>query len=228
MSMSDINWRVSLAELIAVFLFVFIGAGTVVVTGDLMGQDTLTPARLLVIALAHGLTIAILVAAIGHISGGHINPAVTFAAMLTRRVSMLQGVVTIVAQLAGAVLAALVLDYLLGGVGAHGLAEGVEPLEGLVMEIILTVVLVLVIFGAAMDRRGAGTIAPLVIGLAVAVDHLLGVGVTGASMNPARSFGPALIGGMWDNHWVYWVGPLVGAAIAGYGYRYVFQGNKND
>ena len=66
------------------------------------------------------------------------------------------------------------------------------------------------------------------IGLAVAVDHLLGVGVTGASMNPARSFGPALIAGFWDNHWVYWVGPLVGAAIAGYGYRYLFQGNKND
>ena len=227
MSMS-INWRVSAAELIAVFLFVFIGAGTVVITGGMTGGD-MTPARLLVIALAHGLTIAILVAAIGHISGGHINPAVTFAAMLTRRVAVVQGVVTIVAQLAGAVLAALVLDYLVGGsLGAHKLGEGFDATQGVVMEIILTIVLVLVIFGAAMDKRGAGVIAPLAIGLAVAVDHLLGVGVTGASMNPARSFGPALIAGMWDNHWVYWVGPLVGAAIAGYGYRYVFQGNKND
>ena len=239
MSMSDINWRVSAAELIAVFLFVFIGAGTVMVSGAMTGGD-MTMARLLVIALAHGLTITILVAAIGHISGGHINPAVTFAAMLTKRVTMMQGIATIVAQLVGAVLAAVVLGSLFstasgggigegaGSLGAHALGAGVEPLEGVLMEIILTFVLVFVIFGAAMDRRGAGVIAPLAIGLAVAVDHLLGVGVTGASMNPARSFGPALIAGAWDNHWVYWVGPAVGAAIAGFGYRYLFQGNRND
>ena len=240
MSMSDINWRVSLAELIGVFLFVFIGAGTVMVTGAMTGGD-MTMARLLVIALAHGLTIAILVAAIGHISGGHINPAVTFAAMLTKRVSMMQGVATILAQLVGAVLAAFALGSLFstgssgggigegaGSLGAHALGPGVDAIEGVLMEILLTVLLVLVIFGAAMDKRGAGAIAPLAIGFAVAVDHLLGVGITGASMNPARSFGPALIAGAWDNHWVYWVGPLVGAAIAGYGYRYVFQGNKND
>ncbi len=239
MSMSDMNWRASTGELIAVFLFVFIGAGTWMVSGAMTGGD-MTMARLLVIALAHGLTYAILVAAIGHISGGHINPAVTFAAMLTRRVSMMQGIVTIVAQLAGAALAALALGSLFdpeagGGIGkgaaslgAHALGAGVEPFEGVLMEIVLTALLVFVIFGAAMDKRGAGTIAPLAIGLAVVVDHLLGVGVTGASMNPARSFGPALIAGFWDNHWVYWVGPLAGAAIAGFGYRYLFQGNKHD
>ena len=240
MRMSDMNWRVSTAELIAVFLFVFVGAGTVMITGAMTGGAPMGMARLLVIALAHGLTIAILIAAIGHISGGHINPAVTFAAMLTKRVSITQGVATIVAQLAGAVLAALALGFLFstasgggigegaGTLGSHALAPGLDAYKGFLMEVLLTVVLVLVIFGAAMDNRGAGVIAPLAIGFAVVVDHLLGVGITGASMNPARSFGPALIAGAWDNHWVYWAGPLVGAAIAGFGYRYVFQGNRND
>ena len=239
MSMSDINWRVSLAELIGVFLFVFIGAGTWMITGALTG-GAMSMERLLVIALAHGLTITILMAAIGHISGGHINPAVTFAAMLTKRVTMMQGVATIIAQLAGAALAALVLGSLFstasgggigegaGTLGAHALGAGVEPLEGLLMEIILTAILVFVFFGAAMDKRGVGNVAAIVIGLAVVVDHLLGVAITGASMNPARSFGPALIAGAWDNHWVYWAGPAIGAALAGYGYRYLFQGNKND
>ena len=239
MSMSDINWRVSLAELIAVFLFVFIGAGTVMITGALTG-GAMSMERLLVIALAHGLTITILVAAIGHISGGHINPAVTFAAMLTKRVTMMQGLATILAQLAGAALAALVLGSLFssasgggigegaGTLGAHALAGGVEAWEGVLMEVILTAILVFVIFGAAMDKRGVGNVAAIAIGLAVVVDHLIGVPITGASMNPARSFGPALIAGAWDNHWVYWVGPAIGAAIAGYGYRYLFQGNKND
>lgn len=238
MSMSDINWRVSLAELIGVFLFVFISAGVVMVSGAMTG-GAMTLERLLVMALAHGLAIAVLYMAISHISGGHINPAVTFAAMLTKRVSMMQGVATIVAQLAGAVIAAVALGSLfsaaLGGglntgtagtLGSHVLAT--DAWKGVLMEIVLTAMVVLAYFGAGMDKRGAGATAGLAIGMAVAVSFLLGATITGGSMNPARSFGPALVGGYWTDHWVYWVGPLVGAAVAGYGYRYLFQGNRND
>ena len=238
MSMSDINWRVSLAELIGVFLFVFISAGVVMVSGAMTG-GALTLERLLIMALAHGLAIAVLYMAISHISGGHINPAVTFAAMLTKRVSMIQGVVTIVAQLVGAVLAAVALGSLfsaaLGGglnagtagtLGSHVLAT--DAWKGVLMEAVLTAMVVLAYFGAGMDKRGVGASAGLAIGMAVAVSFLLGAGITGGSMNPARSFGPALVGGYWTDHWVYWVGPLVGAALAGYGYRYLFQGNQND
>lgn len=238
MNMKDINWRISVAELIGVFLFVFISAGVVMVSGAMTG-GAMTLERLLVMALAHGLAIAVLYMAISHISGGHINPAVTFAAMLTKRVSMMQGVATIVAQLAGAVLAAVALGSLfsaaLGGglnagtagtLGSHVLAT--DAWKGVLMEIVLTAMVVLAYFGAGMDRRGVGASAGLAIGMAVAVSFLLGAGITGGSMNPARSFGPALVGGYWTDHWVYWVGPLVGAAVAGYGYRYLFQGNRND
>ena len=238
MSMSDINWRVSAAELIGVFLFVFISAGVVMVSGAMTG-GAMTVERLLVMALAHGLAIAVLYMAISHISGGHINPAVTFAAMLTKRVSMMQGVATIVAQLAGAVLAAVALGSLfsaaLGGglnagtagtLGSHVLAT--DAWKGVLMEIVLTAMVVLAYFGAGMDKRGAGSTAGLAIGMAVAVSVLLGAGITGGSMNPARSFGPALVGGYWTDHWVYWAGPLVGAAVAGFGYRWLFQGNRND
>ena len=229
--MNDVNWRAALAEGIAVFLFVFLGPGVVVVVGG-AGSTS----NLIAIALGHGLAIMLLVSAIGHISGGHINPAVTIAAWVTKRISMQNGIAYLVAQLVGAALGALVLGTVVvgsigdgaGTLGDHALGMGIEPWEGVVIEIILTFALVLVVFGAAMDKRGVGNLAPLAIGLVIVVDHLVGVPLTGASMNPARTFGPALIAGAWDNHWVYWVGPIVGAVIAGFGYKYIFQNNSND
>ena len=233
---SEITWRPAIAELVATFLFVFIGAGTVVATASLAGEaGGLTSARLLTIALAHGLTIALLIAAIGHLSGAHINPAVTFGAMVTKKISMMQGAQYMVFQLVGGILGALALALVLpmagigngaGTLGDHGYgAVGAFP--GLIIEIILTFVLVTVVFGAAMDKKGAGTIAPLAIGLAVLVDHLSGVPLTGASMNPARSLGPALIANSWSAAWhlVYIVGPLVGGALAALFYTKVLQQN---
>ncbi len=226
--LSKIEWRAPKAEFIATFLFVFLGAGSVIVSGNLV--NGLDPARLIVIALAHGLAIAVLVSATAHLSGGHINPAVTFGAMITKKISMEQGILYIVAQLAGAALAALLLVAVIpglelgeGGLGSHALGSGVEAWQGVILEAVLTFALVFTVFSAAMDKRGVANMAPLIIGLVVAVDHFIGVPLTGASMNPARTFGPALAAGAWTDWWVYWVGPLAGGALAALGYKYIYE-----
>ena len=113
--------------------------------------------------------------------------------------------------------------------GSHGLGANVTVGGGVLAEIILTFVLVFVVFvvfATAMDPKGLGHVAPVAIGLAVLVDHLFGVPVTGASMNPARSFGPALVAGAWENHWIFWVGPLIGGALAALVYEFVFIRRK--
>ncbi len=214
------------AEFIAMMIFVFIGAGSVVVTGTMIG-DGITPASLVAISLAHGMTITVLIAATSHISGAHINPAVTFAICLAGRMDTAKGTMYVIAQLAGAVvgaylIAAVIPDAAEGNLGAHGLGLGVSPMGGLLAEIVLTFILVFAVFAVAIDPRGPQYLAPIVIGLAVFVDHLFGVTITGASMNPARSFGPALVAWEWADHWIYWVGPGAGAALAALGYRAVF------
>lgn len=228
---SPAAWRATCAEFIATLLFIFLGAGTVVVTGGLLG-DGLTSARLVAIALAHGLAIALLVAATANISGGHINPAVTFGAWITGKISLTKGLMYVLAQLIGAVIGAFLLAAVIpesaqGNLGAHGLGAGISVGGGLLAEIILTFVLVFVVFATAIDPKGLGSIAPIAIGLAVLVDHLLGVPVTGAGMNPARSFGPALVAGAWENHWIFWAGPLIGGAIAALIYEFVFLRRKD-
>ncbi len=223
---SPAAWRAAFAEFIATLLFIFLGAGTVVVTGGVLG-DELTSARLVAIALAHGLAIALLVSATANISGGHINPAVTFGAFITGRISLIKGIMYVVAQIAGAVVGALLLAAAIpeaaqGNLGAHGLGPGVTVGGGMIAEIVLTFALVFVVFATAMDPKGLAHLAPIAIGITVLVDHLFGVPVTGASMNPARSFGPALIAGAWENHWIFWVGPLIGGAVAALVYEFVF------
>ena len=214
-----------LAEFIAALLFIFVAAGTVVVTGTL-GTGELTASRLMTIALAHGLTIALLVAATARISGGHINPAVTLAALVTGKIRPVRGLLYVVAQLGGAIAGAFLIMAVVpgdgGNLGAHALGAGVEVGAGVVVEIILTFVLVFVVFATAMDPRGPSSIAPIAIGFAVLVDHLVGVPLTGASMNPARSLGPAIAGGDWANHWVYWIGPLAGGVLAAMVYQLVY------
>ena len=224
------TWRATLAEFIATLLFIFLGAGTVVVTGGLMNEG-LTSARLVAIALAHGFAIALLVAATAKVSGGHINPAVTFGALVTGKINGAKAVMYVVAQLVGAIVGALLLKLVIpaaaqGNLGAHGLGPNVTVGGGLVAEIVLTFALVFVVFATAMDPKGLGHLAPAAIGLTVLVDHLIGVPVTGASMNPARSFGPALVAGAWNNHWIYWIGPLVGGALAALVYEFFFLRRK--
>jgi len=218
-------WRSVLAELIATLLFVFVGAGSVVVLGGV--NDT---GGLVAVALTHGLAIALLVAATAKISGGHINPAVTFGAVITGRMKLSTGVLYFGGQIAGAVIGALLLEAAIvgqyeGNLGAHSL--NLELLDGqgaaVLVEAVLTFVLVFTVFATAMDPRGLAGVAPIAIGFAILVDHLVGVPMTGASMNPARSFGPALVADAWDDHWVYWVGPLIGGGLAALVYYFTFM-----
>ena len=220
--------RSAAAEFIATLLFVFLGAGTVVVTASL-GTGELTATRLIAIAFAHGLAIALLVSATGAISGGHINPVVTVAALVTGKIGVPRALVYIFAQLGGAIVGALLIMAVVpndgGNLGAHSLASDVTVGAGLLTEIILTFALVFVVFATAIDPRGKAAIAPVAIGLMVLVGHLFAVPLTGASMNPARSFGPALVGNDWADHWIYWVGPGSGAVLAAITYQFVYLRN---
>jgi aquaporin TIP len=232
------TWQAVTAEFIATLLFVFIGAGSVVVITGVIGAspgfngDT---GALVAIALAHGLAIATMVAATAKISGGHINPAVTFGTVITGRMKLSTGILYVVAQLAGAVVGALLVEAAVvaefeGNLGAHGL--NLDALDGkgagVLVEAVLTFVLVFVVFATAIDPKGMANIAPIAIGLAILIDHFMGVPLTGASMNPARSFGPALVADEWTNHWVYWLGPLIGGGLAALAYYFTFMLGRND
>lgn len=219
------TWGAVIAEFIATLLFVFVGAGSVVVvTGSLELTPADDAAALVAIALAHGLAIATLVAATARISGGHINPAVTFAAVISGRMKAAVGSLYIAGQLLGAVIGAWLLKitieegvWMVSNLGAHSLNSAALTSDGagVLVEAVLTFVLVFTVFAVAMDPRGMANLAPIAIGLAVLIDHFAGVPLTGASMNPARSFGPALVANSWDDHWVYWLGPLIGGGLAG-------------
>lgn len=207
--MNDLSKK-GLVELIGTFLLTFIG-GAAIINGQ---------AGLIGVALAHGLTVAIVISALGHISGGHINPAVTFGFLVTRKIDLKEGGIYILSQLVGAVLAAFALKQFVPGamnasLGGQSVAPSVDLGAAIGIEFLLTFFLVTAIFGTAVDERGTfQSIAGFGIGLVVTVDILAGGPLTGASMNPARSFGPALISGHWDNHLVYWIGPLLGGTIA--------------
>lgn len=222
-----------LAEMIGPFALVLFGAGSVMTAASqgFGGWETI-----LVVALAHGLAIGLMIAAAGHISGGHYNPAVTFAMFIGGRIGLLKGLAYVVAQLIGAFLAAAVLQYIFGdditeavGYGIPGVnyaGDGDAIIVGrshaFVLEVILTFFLVYVIFGTAVDELGAHAIAPLAIGLTITIDILLGGPLTGAAMNPARWFGPAAFNGEFKDGWIYILAPLTGAGIASIIHNYIF------
>jgi aquaporin TIP len=173
------------------------------------------------------------------VSGGFINPAVTFAAVMAGRLKVSTGVLFVGAQVLGAVLAALALKGIIAGpyeagLGAHSLNHtllenqvGDGAGAALLVEAILTFALVYVVFATAIDPRGPKNLAPLAIGLVLMADYFVGLPLTGASMNPARSFGPAVAANMWSDHWVYWLGPLIGAGVAALLYEFVIM-EKED
>ena len=206
---------------------ILVGAGSVcadVLSGGKLGITG--------IALAHGLTIMVMVYAYGHISGAHFNPAVTVPMWLTRRLALRKAVGYVVAQLAGASLAALCLRRLAGSLaqvppylGACDLTN-TTVLAGIALEAILTFFLVSVIWGMAVDPRSPKPPAGLAIGFTITLDILMGGYFTGAAMNPARAFGPALATGHWTHHAVYWIGPLVGGCAAGFLYETVFLNKR--
>ena len=204
------DWhRNALVEIIGTFALIFVGAGAIVATS---GQN------LVAIALAHGLAIGVMVAAAGHISGGVYNPALVFGLVAARRMPVTRGVYYIVSQLVGALLAALVLKAMFPaqmvnavGLGTPQIGQGFTAGAGLLAEIVMTFFLMYSVFGVAVDLRGARAIAGLVIGLTITMDIFVGGGVSGAAMNPARWFGPAVVQGVFSDWWVWWLGPIVGA-----------------
>ena len=176
------------------------------------------------VAFAHGLVLAVLVSALGAISGGHLNPAITFGVWILGRMSGLRALWYVWAQAVGALGAGLALLAVFGdagraaGLGTPALGAGVSPVAGIAVEAVLTVVLLLAVFGTAVDPRGP-RVGGFAIGLAVAADILMGGPLTGAAMNPARWLGPAVVAGAYADWYVWWVGPLLGAAVAGLIYR---------
>ncbi len=197
-----------LAEFIGTFTLIFVGVSAIHnANGDL-----------LLVALAHGLAIAVMVSAFGHVSGGHLNPAVTLGALVGGKIDPVGAISYIVAQLLGGTVAAFAAGGIISteavAAGTPVLGEGVSLGAGIAMEAILTFFLVIVVFGTGIDGRGP-KIGGLAIGLTVALDIMAGGPITGAAMNTARTFGPAVASGTWDGHIVYWIGPLLGGAIAG-------------
>src|SRR5947209_4432368 len=215
--------RRGVAEFIGTFTLIFIGAGTILTTTKLFGAafaqgagDTASGLSLVAIAFAHGLAIAVMVSAVGHISGGHFNPAITFGFLITRRIKMGIALLYWLAQFGGAALAALLVKDLLPRastaavhIGVPALGHGVDSGAAFGLEAILTFFLVWVVFASAVDERGSfKSIAGLAIGLTITMDILFAGPLTGAAMNPARAFGPQLVGNHWDNGWVWYAGPV--------------------
>ena len=221
------NAKKLFVEFLGTCIFFFIGAGAIITN-----QFSNGAVGLLGIAIAHGVILSIMISAFGGISGGHFNPAVTFGVMIAKRISILLGLQYIGAQLAGGVLAGLLLRMIFPAevcsavhLGTPAVASGISLGTAVLVEAILTFALVTAVFGTAIDPR-APKIGGFGIGLTVMVDILVGGPLTGASMNPARTFGPGLVAGFWENHWVYRVGPLLGGALAGLVYEKFIMGKK--
>ncbi|KAJ3690203.1 hypothetical protein LUZ61_019367 [Rhynchospora tenuis] len=216
--------RAALAEFLATALFVFAAEGSLL-SLDKLYKDTTTAGGLVVVAVAHAFALMVAVSVAFNISGGHVNPAVTFGALLGGRISLIRAVFYWVAQILGAIVATALLRITTGGMRPLGfsLASGVSEWHALLLEIIMTFGLMYTFYATALDpKRGyLGTIAPLAIGFIVGANILSGAPFDGAGMNPARVFGVALVGWRWSHHWLYWVGPFIGAGLAGLIYEFL-------
>jgi MIP family channel proteins len=210
------KFRPWLAEFVGTFALVFVGVGAIKTAGhDVLG-----------VALAHGLTIAAFVSATLHISGGQLNPAVTFGLFCGGHMTIAKAIRYWTAQLLGGFSAALICLGLFGRDvvvnGTPQLAINLNPWQGILVEAILTFFLVFVVYGTAVDSRSR-TLAGFAIGSTITLDILFGGPLTGAAMNPARVFGPALAANFWHDHYVYWIGPFLGAALGGLVYGLLLE-----
>jgi aquaporin TIP len=208
--------RRGVAEFVGTFTLIFIGGGAGIVSGN----------DIVAVALANGLAIGIMVSNLGHISGGHFNPSITLGFLATRRITVRLAVTYWISQLSGAIVAAAILRWLTkkpAFLAAVPHAGGIGAGKGLVIEIILTFFLVWAVWATAVDPGGAfKSIAGLAIGLTITMDVFFGGPLTGAAMNPARAFGPELVGNFWGEGWIYWLGPSIGALIAGLAYDWLY------
>ena len=230
--------RRGIAEFVGTFALIFVGAGSIlalttlfeaVITGP-QAQGVYNGLTLVAVAFAHGLVIAVMVSAVGHISGGHFNPAVTLGFVVTRRIAGMLALVYWSMQFLGATAAAALLRWFfsenvrqLTNLGAPALGGGIDAWQGVVIELILTFFLVWVIFATAVDPGGTfKAVAGLAIGLTITLDVFMGGPLTGAAMNPARAFGPEILSRHWDDAWVWYLGPFAGAVIAALAYDWLY------
>jgi aquaporin Z len=209
--------RRAAAEGIGTFFLVLIGSGAAMVNAYTGGVITHVG-----IALAFAFVVLAMIYALGHLSGAHINPAVTIAFWSVRRFPGRDVLPYVLAQSAGGVAASLTLRWILGPVGQLGATVPAIPTgAAFVVELLLSFALMFVIMAVATDARVAGGFAGIAVGLAVGFDALMGGPLTGASMNPARSLGPAVAGGIWEAHWLYWVAPVAGMLAAARIYEFL-------
>jgi aquaporin Z len=210
------NTRALVAEFIGTFALIFIGAGAAALgVGGVVG-----------VALAHGLVVLTFAYAYGHISGVYLNPAVAIGLWVAKQIDIVTATAYIVVQLLGAIVAGFALSFVLSNAGTDLgvtiLANGVTPMQGLVLETILTFLWVNAVLNTAVSGK-ASNAAPVAIGLTLTLAMLMGSPLTGASLNPARTLGPAIASGVYDNVWLYLVGPIVGAVLAAILYTGLFK-----
>jgi MIP family channel proteins len=233
-----VNPRAWFAEAIATFGLVFFGPLSVILSVVVFGNG-LSIEAILMISLGHGAIIALMVYAFGHVSGAHINPAVTIPMMITKKISVADGVGYIVSQVIGGIIATLSLMVILpeigkpvlwGGHGGPSELLNNSVMSGFAVEVILTFFLVVVIFMTAVHKKAPKSVYGAAIGGMVFLLHIVGIPLTGASMNPARSFAPAIVtgdAGLLEIQWLYWLAPIIGGIIAGVIMNYVFI-NKDE
>lgn len=204
------------AEFLGTYALVTAGCGAIMVNSQTQALGHIG------VAFTFGLIIMVMIASTGHISGAHFNPAVTIAFAVTRHFPWKEVPVYIIGQILGAVLGALTLRLILGDVAMLGATLPSGSIgQSFGLEVLLTAVLMFVIISVATDTRAVGETAALAIGATVALDALWGGLISGASMNPARSFGPALVSGEWGAHWIYWVAPIIGASLGAIVYQLI-------
>ena len=220
-----------LAELLGTFVLVFFGCGAAVIAGTSLG--------VLGIAFAFGLAVLVMVYAIGPVSGCHINPAITVAMLVNKKIAGKDAVIYIIVQCIGAIIAAALLlvvasgmptyDIAVNGLGQNGFGAassgGYSMMACFITEIVLTFVFLIVVFGATSKEAPAG-FAGIAIGLSLTLVHIVGIMITGTSVNPARSLGPALIvgGTALAQLWMFIIAPVIGAIIAAVVWKYLFEG----
>ena len=216
--------REAIAEFIGTFVLVFAGTGAVMVN-----QISGSSVTHLGISFVFGAVVTAMIYALGHISGAHFNPAVTLGFWASGFFPKYKVLPYILAQCAGAFAASQILLITLGEVANLGATVPLNGnwLQSLILETVLTFILMFVILGSGLDRRAPIGFAGIAIGLTVGLEAAFMGPVTGASMNPARSLGPALVGSIWEHHWVYWVAPIWGAQLAVAVYRELSNGFRD-